>query len=282
MKKRIFLSGLIICSIVLIFLIFSLKQENTKNIHKGQQSVNETHKQQSMQEDSTETETETHKQQSTPEESKETEFEGAIGEDLSDEELAWASYNDVRYSVVKIDMGDFSGSGLIYEINDSEIVILSSGHLLSHYESGAVRFSNGAVGIGWVTGISDTYDAGFMKVYREELPADKSEVLRAVSYDLDAFENMEDGCGIFQVGSISGVAADFYIGNIQSKNWYFEEFQSYMLYNFCKAEPGMSGGGTFTFDGKLVGMIVGSYMEESCALPLPSILEAAKEILQAE
>lgn len=201
-------------------------------------------------------------------------------EGIQENSEAWQSYNQVRNSIVKIDMGEISGSGVVFTIDEDEIVIVSSGHLLEQYDSGIVTFSNGAIAVGWVQGISSASDVGFMTVLISDLDEEKTSRIETVKYDLEYFEKITDGTEIFQVGSTSGVAADFYLGSISAKEWYFEEFDSYMLYNFCKATPGMSGGGCFTNDGKLIGLVSGSYMEESCALPLPAIIEAYEEVMQ--
>lgn len=199
--------------------------------------------------------------------------------DSNEESASWNSYGKVRNSIVKIDMGELSGSGVVLEITDTQFVIVSCAHLLETYESGVVTFSNGAVTVGWVKAVSEKYDAGIMVVDLEDVEKEKRDYIKAVSYDEAVFDQVKEKDTIFQVGSSSGVAADFYIGTLSAKEWFFEEFDEYMLYNFCKATPGMSGGGCFTEDGYLIGLVSGSYMEESCALPLPAILEVYEELM---
>ena len=46
-----------------------------------------------------------------------------------------------------------------------------------------------------------------------------------------------------------------------------------MIYNYCKAKGGMSGGGTFDEHGHYIGMVTGGYDDETASLPLSIILE---------
>lgn len=197
---------------------------------------------------------------------------------VGEQDKSQKAYNEVRPSIVKIDMGEHTGSGVILSMDDERILIVSSGHLLTYYESGVVTFSTGGVAVGWVTGISEHHDVGFMECFVQDIPEDRLKLLCAVNMDPSAFETLKEGDSIFQVGSTTGVAADYYEGTIASLSWYFEEFDDELMYLYGKVVPGMSGGGTFTENGEFIGLISGSYLEESCSIPLPYILEALEEI----
>ena len=62
-------------------------------------------------------------------------------------------------------------------------------------------------------------------------------------------------------------------GRIGNPSWYVEEFHDDMLYNYCSANPGMSGCGAFTENNYYIGMLIGGYDNESACLPLPTILK---------
>ena len=47
----------------------------------------------------------------------------------------------------------------------------------------------------------------------------------------------------------------------------------YMIYNYCKAKAGMSGGGTYDEHGHCIGMITGGLADETASLPMQSIRE---------
>ncbi len=269
-KKIVILCVLIACAVGLsIVIYFQLNDQNGKH----RDNIDNIQKESISEEDNRESFVET--KDSVQEESS---ISNPVP-DSNEESASWNSYGQVRNSIVKIDMGDLSGSGVVLEITDTQFVIVSCGHLLETYDSGVVTFSNGAVTVGWVKGISQKYDAGIMVVDVEDVEKEKRGYIKAVPYDADVFAQVKEGDTIFQVGSSSGVAADFYIGTLSAKEWFFEEFDEYMLYNFCKATPGMSGGGCFTEEGYLIGLVSGSYMEESCALPLPAILEVYEELM---
>ena len=75
------------------------------------------------------------------------------------------------------------------------------------------------------------------------------------------------------MGSTDGVACNIYEGMVADPWYYFDEFGSYMIYNYCKAKAGMSGGGTYDEHGHCVGMITGGHDEETASLPVQNILE---------
>lgn len=185
-----------------------------------------------------------------------------------------------RSTLVKIDMGGHTGSGIVIEMTENQIVIASCGHLLQYADNGVVSFANGGMALGEVIGISETFDVGFMTCDSSVLSEEECSKIHQVNYDLSQFATLKEGDMVIQIGSKNGVASECYEGTISSLSWYFEEFDSEMIYTFCKSMPGMSGGGLFTLNGYFIGMICGSYLEESCCLALPDLLSEKESIVQ--
>lgn len=189
--------------------------------------------------------------------------------------VSQASKN-VMPCVVQIKEGNYWGSGCIWDIRDDEVILVSNKHLLVHRDYSAVYFFNGKVGLGKALWLSPTCDLGFAKVDISDWKYDERRKLRELQIGLPN-QPVSKGTPIFMIGSSDGVACNVSQGTVANPWYYFEEFGSYMLYNYCKAKAGMSGGGTFDEHGYYIGMITGGYQDETASLPVQIIEEAWKE-----
>lgn len=113
---------------------------------------------------------------------------------------------------------------------------------------------------------SGDYDLAFLAVEKEK---GESLNLFPATLDTGAYENVQGGEGIILCGVVAGekISQKGVLGN----NWiYIEDFGYHMLWG--KAENirgGMSGGGVFDGEGRLLGILLGSGGEdEIAALPL--------------
>lgn len=183
------------------------------------------------------------------------------------------SVQNVLPSVVKIQTGSFCGSGIILEIRKDSLLIASNRHQLENGEFSAVKLYNGEVVSGRRVFLSETYDLGFLETDISALSYEKRGRLRAVTLSETCEDALRRGTPMFFVGSTDGVACNIYEGTIADPWYYFDEFGSYMIYNYCKAKAGMSGGGTYDEHGHCIGMITGGADEETASLPMRSILE---------
>lgn len=181
-------------------------------------------------------------------------------------------------TITRISMGEYYGSGAIFTIDEDSIILISNQHLIREGKFGQVTFFDGTKAKGEVMGTSDKYDVGFMKVKLSDIPYQVLKELRYVSIDSECYETLKKGDEIFLIGSSDGAAKSIYEGTIGDMWWYFEEFDSYMIYNYCFAKQGMSGGGTFDAHGHYIGMITGGNEVESASLPLITIVEEYKNI----
>lgn len=183
------------------------------------------------------------------------------------------SVSNVLPTVVQLRTGNLLGSGMILEIGEDTALIVSNRHQLAGQEFSAVRFYNGAEVSGRRIYLSGEYDLGFVLADISQIPYERRSQLRSVSVEGSCNERLERGTEIFLVGSTDGVACNIYEGIVADPWYYFDEFGSYMIYNYCKAKAGMSGGGTYDEHGHCVGMITGGHDEETASLPVQNILE---------
>lgn len=185
------------------------------------------------------------------------------------------AYRNVRTGVVQIDAGSVYGSGVIWEMNEKEIIVISNRHLLQDFNAASrVIFWGGTAAEGELLMLSDTYDLGFVKVDVADVAYDELTVLKEAGREDTAYRKLKSGDAVFVVGSADGVGSDWYEGTVGNTWWYIEDFDAYMLYCFCYGKPGMSGGGTYDAYGNFVGMLTGGTAgNETASIPVNIILE---------
>lgn len=176
-------------------------------------------------------------------------------------------------AVVRIEAGKLFGSGIIFAINQKEILIITNRHLI---EGGApdVIFWDGMQAKAETFGYSESCDLGFLRVSLADSEDLKGERYRRVRYDETAFRQLKAGDELFILGSADYPAGNLFYGTIGNCSIYMEDFGMDMLWAYCEVKPGMSGSGVFDRRGNLIGMVCGGNEEkEAAALPLDKILE---------
>lgn len=164
-------------------------------------------------------------------------------------------YEEAAKGVVRIEMGQYAGSGLIWRMEKEGMVIAANKHLLCEAAYGTVTVVNGMMLQAEILGYSQEYDLGFLWIERGKLT---SELLRDC-YEVRRMEEVTEQIekqSIVQIASSQQAAQDRYEGVVEGMK-YVPEFQSEMLQAKCYAKAGMSGGGVFNKEGYLLGMIAG-------------------------
>ena len=191
------------------------------------------------------------------------------------------AYEKAKAGIVQINMGAYYGSGVIWDLQDENIIIVSNKHLLQNGQNGLVTFGNGVSTEGIVLGVSDTLDIGFMQVPLLSLEREDWLSLRFADKNLENYELLLPGDEIFVIGSATGTGQDYYEGTVGNVSYYFPEFETDMLYGYCEAVQGMSGGGTFDKEGHFIGMLTaGTENGEIASLPLKTMLEEYEKLLK--
>lgn len=192
------------------------------------------------------------------------------------------SIQNVMPSIVQIRTGNLLASGIILEVGEDTLLIASNRHQLGQHVYSTVSLYNGSQVSARRVYLSERYDVGFLLADISQLSYEKRALLRSVAIQESCNEQLSRGSEIFMVGSTDGVACNISEGIVADPWYYFDEFGSHMLYNYCKAKPGMSGGGTFDVHGHCVGMITGGYEGETASLPMGCILEERQYIPQEQ
>ena len=186
-------------------------------------------------------------------------------------------------TIVRIEPDKMSGSGVIWSIDKDEIVVITGGHVLEDETLYSVIFYDGIPFAGEIIYSSKECDLCFVRVDRPPKGTREYDVYRSIYYDEDKFEKLQPGDEIFTMGSADYPAGNLYYGTIGNVSIYMNEFGMEMLWGYCDAKAGMSGGGTFDKEGNFIGMISGGNdNKEIAVLPLDSILKEWENVSDKE
>lgn len=177
-------------------------------------------------------------------------------------------YQLARRSIVKVVVKDAVGSGIVWKINDENIVIVSSRHLLMKDVKAQVTFCDAESADAEIMGYSQQYDIGFLKIDDKNVTAN---ILRDI-YEAVPAENFSDEADMLTHQSVLQIGADlngnkehFSTGTILGVS-YEPVFNTNVLKTNCYSKAGMSGGGVFDAYGRLLGMISGGEVSEDAKI----------------
>lgn len=215
-------------------------------------------------------------------------FEGVLALDLFycpvlDEPDLEAACENVRDSVVRIDMGKAYGSGVIFRLTKEGAVIATNRHVLAYWneETGVIRFPQGYYASAHVLGSSESCDVGFLLVDREDIGLQALSGLRSVRADEGIYAGLREDVDIFCLGAgREEEETIFQKAVLEDADRYMEAFGGEMLYGRGFAREGMSGGGMFDACGRLIGLLTGgTYQNEIAGVPVDQVLKAYREIV---
>lgn len=177
-------------------------------------------------------------------------------------------YQLARRSIVKVVVKDAAGSGIVWKINDENIVIVSSRHLLMKDVKAQVTFCDEESADAEIMGYSQQYDIGFLKIEDKNVTAN---ILRDI-YEAVPAEGFSDEAdtltqqSVLQIGAdLNGTKEHFATGTILGIG-YEPVFNTNVLKTNCYSKAGMSGGGVFDAYGRLLGMISGGEVAEDAKI----------------
>ena len=195
-------------------------------------------------------------------------------EDPEAENLAGMLQDTCSSMMVRLTVGEFIGSGVIFGADEDCLIIVTAGHVLTDAAKGVqITFVDG-----WETeavffSLSELADLAVLKVPMEEIPAKQLEKYMTANVDKSSYDNLKSGDGCIVMGSRSGVAEDAYEGSVLDTWIYMENYGQYMTWVKAAGKPGMSGGGLFDRRGHLLGILSGvSEDGEWAVVPLAMVL----------
>lgn len=211
-------------------------------------------------------------------------------EEPENENLAGMLKEQAGGVMVRITAGDLVGSGVIFRIDQKEMVILTAAHVLEGMttQKGSVaiaestqlkiKLADGTVlsdknddrgkdaDGDWSVMLSQTSDLGMITVPMEQIPEEVFETCRYVAMDKEAFDALAEGDMILVMGSAEEVAGNAYEGTLTNPWIYLEDYKQYMMLGRTFAQPGMSGGGVFDRYGRFIGILSGADEQGNLAI----------------
>jgi len=175
-----------------------------------------------------------------------------------------ALLENLQSSIVKIEaevadgsneMFTIAGSGVIINITETYVDIVTAHHVVELTATPQVFFYDGSCVTGSVLAYGKQSDIAFVRVDKALLSSDVKQAICGDNDDYNALVLQED---VYLIGSSVAVAGDVVIGQVKEKDRFVELFQNEMLLCDAGVYNGMSGGGVFKTDGKLMGIIVGT------------------------
>lgn len=196
------------------------------------------------------------------------------------------AYENVKNCVVRVQMGNAHGSGILWKLKPDMVVVATNRHVLEYWDDADsyVYFPQGYYMDARILGVSQQYDVGFVAVDATQFTYGELIRLRSARVDEAVYSRLVRGDAMFCVdlGTTAG-EGKFYEATVEEPDKYIEDFGAVMLYGLGFAREGMSGGGTFDGRGYLIGMITGGTINyETASVPLPDLIAAYEEIMQRE
>lgn len=194
------------------------------------------------------------------------------------------AFENVKDTVVRLDMGKAYGSGVIFRLTGDGAVIATNRHVLDYWkeESGVIRFSGGYYASARVLGSSENCDVGFLLVEKETLGLDAISRLRSVFTDESVYAGLQRGEALFVLGA--GREAEetiFQEAVLEEPDKYIALFGGEMLYGRGFVREGMSGGGIFDGCGRMMGLLAGGTdQNEVAGVPVDQVMRAYREVMK--
>ncbi len=206
--------------------------------------------------------------------------------ELNTEELLEQMKNSVVQIEIKVpdDSGaetTFVGSGVIIEITDTYVDIATARHMVEQTAKPLVYFFDGSLAYGSVLAYGKESDVAFVRVEATAIAGGIGDgISEAKAADNDFYASLQTDTKVYMIGSVSKVAGNLEEGILKEKEKYVELFQNDMLVCEASVIGGMSGGGTYYADGRLIGIIVGTNGNEGVSVAIPDVMAEYRSISQ--
>ena len=164
--------------------------------------------------------------------------------------------DNIRKVTVMIYVEDSHGSGVVVSDCGDGIIVATVSHLVQGHDQAIITMPGGETIFGNVISFDSMKDTALIKIEKQYLDEN---FINNVSVSLlsdSTIDMVNVGDFVYLTGSAVGVSTNATEGIIKSKDYFIPEFDENLLYIYGDAMPGMSGGGVFTKDGLLIGLLL--------------------------
>lgn len=179
----------------------------------------------------------------------------------------------LRQVTVQVQGPEYLGSGVVWAELEKTLVIATAAHVTGGNNPLTVQFYQGDPLEAELVYDSDQVDVAFLEVSLQEIKA-REIAWQTARQDQEVCEQLEAGQPLWIMGSIEEAADRAYDGRVVEPWIYLEDFDNYMLLGHAYTIPGVSGGGVFTREGILVGILCGGNEADQVAVLPWSVMEA--------
>ena len=178
-----------------------------------------------------------------------------------------------RQVTVQIQGPIYLGSGIVWAAYEEALVIATAAHVTQDNSPMTVQFGQGDPVEARLIYAAEQVDVAFLEVSLQELEA-QGIAWQVAWQNRETCEQLKTGEPLWIMGSIEEAADRAYGGSVVDPWIYIEDFDNYMLLGHAYAIPGVSGGGVFTQEGILVGILCGGNETDQVAVLPWSVMEA--------
>ncbi len=179
----------------------------------------------------------------------------------------------LRQVTVRLQGPQCLGSGVVWSVEEEMLVIATAAHVAEDNSPMTVQFEQGDPLETRLRYVSDQVDVAFVEVSLQELE-NQGIFWQVARQDREECDQLEAGQALWIMGSVEEAADRTYDGSVTQSWIYLEDFGNYMLLGHAYAIPGVSGGGVFTREGTLVGILCGGNDADQIAVLPWSVMEA--------
>lgn len=205
-------------------------------------------------------------------------LEPLVWESEEDTNLAGLLQEQGTKAMVSLEAGDLRGSGMIYNVYEDTMVVLTAAHVLAQEPDAViVKFADGTCLISRLYRVYEEDDLAVLAVKYEELP---TSAVKTVLTDNSKFETSVAGNTCIAMGGSEHPGEEAFEGKILAMMTYLEDYGRNMTLAQGICNPGMSGGGLFDSRGYLLGLLSGfDEADRIAVVPLPVIQERVHSFL---
>ena len=155
-----------------------------------------------------------------------------------------------------------SGSGIIVQENDDELMIVTNNHVVADSSELQVTFIDGTTVDAEINGTDSNMDVAVITVNKADIPEETLDAIKVARLHTD--DDLKVGQGVIAIGNALGYGQSVTVGYISAldRTIQTEEGSNEGLIQVDAAiNPGNSGGALLNMDGEVIGINVAKYAD---------------------